>query len=108
MRNMINLPSLVMAWFINLFTPPPLDSMTRSQKVGRIFLITITLVVNSILFAMVGASLIFLLERGTAMLNSVPALMEGLVIILTSIFVNALCVSVLLQIKKADRKLMAD
>lgn len=80
--------------------------MSRAQKIGRIFLVGLTLVVGSILAAMLVALGIFVIQRGYAVLGSVPELWNGLEIILVGICVNAVCVAMLLQIKRADRKLM--
>ncbi len=96
----------LVAWLVELFAPPPLASMTRLQKVGRVLLVTVTLVVCSILAAMLGAVAIFLFERGRRMVNSFPEMEDGLGIILVAIGVNAACVFVLLQIRRADGKLM--
>jgi hypothetical protein len=103
---MLNSSFALLAWLINLFAPPPLASMSLAQKLSRSFLVTLTLVVICILTTMLGAVGIFMIERGRNMLGSVPELLRGLEIIFTGICVNAICVAVLLQIKKADRKLM--
>ena len=96
----------ILTWPINLFNPPALGSMSSMQKIGRIFLVTITLVVSCILLAMLGALGIFIVERGHAMISNTPELISDLGIIFVSVSVNALCVMVLLQIRKADHKLM--
>ncbi len=80
--------------------------MTQTQKFVRSGLVTITLVVACILFAMIGALLIFLVQRGSQMIMDTPRLIDGLVVILAGICVNALCVYVLLQIKRTDHKLI--
>ena len=41
--------------------------MTLSQKTGRIFLLSVTLLVASVLFAMAGAVGLFIMERGREM-----------------------------------------
>ena len=92
---------------MNLFNPPPLAQMNRMQKIGRVFLVTVTLLVNCILLAMAGALAIFLAEHGSEMFGNIPNLMAGLEIIFTSILVNAVCIVVLLKIRKADRKLIS-
>jgi ACR3 family arsenite efflux pump ArsB len=90
---------------INLFDPPPLESLNLTQKTGRVLLLTITLVVASILFAMLGALGLFIMERGRE-LGSAPQFYDGLIIILVGIAVNIACVFVLMQIKKADNHLI--
>jgi hypothetical protein len=93
------------SWLINLFDPPPLESMTVPQKAGRVIFLTCTLVIASVLVAMLGALGIFVLERGREM-RSTPELMDGLGIILLGVSVNACCVFILVQIKRADNKLV--
>ena len=105
---MINRSVAVLAWLINLFNPPPFALMSRTQKVGRAFLVTLTLVVGCILAAMLGAVGIFVVQRGSGMLGSHAELLGGLEIIFAGTCVNAICVTVLLQIRKAERKLMPD
>jgi len=92
-------------WLIHLFNPPPLNSMTTVQKTGRVLLFSGTLVIASIVFAMVGAVGLYLVERGRE-LGDVPEFYHGLVIVLVGIAVNISCVFVLLQIKKADTQLV--
>jgi hypothetical protein len=92
-------------WLVELFNPPPLNSMTLTQKAGRVLLFTAALVIGSVLFAMVGALGLYLMERGRE-LGNVPQFYHGLLIVLVGIGVNVGCVFVLLQIKKADTKLV--
>jgi len=105
---MLNRSYALLAWLLHLFAPPPLASMSVTQKIGRTFLVTMTLVVICILTTMLGAIGIFVIERGRDMLGSIPELRRGVVIIFAGICVNAICVAVLLHIKKADRKLMPE
>jgi hypothetical protein len=91
----------IVTWLINLFDPPPLASMNRSQKMSRALLVTLTLILSCILTAMLGAVGIFVVERGRHMLNSIPELLGGLGIIFTGVCVNAICVVV------TDRKLLS-
>jgi predicted Co/Zn/Cd cation transporter (cation efflux family) len=79
--------------------------MTTVQKTGRVLLFSGTLVIASIVFAMVGAVGLYLVERGRE-LGDVPEFYHGLVIVLVGIAVNISCVFVLLQIKKADTHLV--
>ena len=102
---MINGPSSILTWVINLFNPPPLTSMTFAQKVGRVFLLTSTLVIGSILVAMLGAVGLYLMERGREM-GSAPEFLNGLCIIAIGVAVNAACVLILVHLKKADHHLV--
>jgi len=92
-------------WLMELFNPPPLSSMNLAQKTGRILLFTAALVIASILFAMVGALGLYIMERGRE-LRDVPQFYHGLLIVTVGVAVNVGCVFVLLQIKKADTKLL--
>ena len=92
-------------WLIELFNPPPLRSMTLFQKTGRILLFTAALLIASILFAMAGAVGLFIMERGRELGDS-PQFYHGLLILLVGFAVNVGCVFVLMQIKKADTKLV--
>jgi len=95
----------ILGWLINLFDPPPLSSLSVAQKVGRVALLSATLVVGSVLVAMLGALGLFVMERGRE-LGSMPELFKGLGIILVGILVNAACVVILVHLKKADNKLV--
>jgi hypothetical protein len=103
---MINRSITILVWLVNLFDPPPLATMSRAQKIGRIFLVTTTLVISCILTAMLVTLGIFVIERARDLLGSIPKLLDDLGIILVSMIVNAICVIVLLEIKKADGKLI--
>lgn len=95
----------ILTWLLNLFDPPPLKSMTVSQKVGRVVLLSGTLVIGSILVAMISALGLYIMERGRELGNT-PEFYKGLVIILTGIVVNTFCVLILVQLKRADHKLI--
>jgi hypothetical protein len=90
---------------MNLFNPPPLESMSIAQKTGRVFFLSISLVIACIVFAMLGAIGLYVMEQGRELGNT-PQFYNGCVIILLGVAVNAACVFVLLQIKKADTKLV--
>jgi threonine/homoserine/homoserine lactone efflux protein len=90
---------------ITLVNPPPLSTLNFLQKVGRVLLFTSTLVVGSILAAMIGALVLYLVERGAEM-GRAPEFWNGIGIILAGIGVNAVCLFALIQIKRADTKLM--
>ena len=96
----------ILAWLLDLFNAPPRDAMTHRQKVGRILLVTGTLVVLCILIAMAFAVGIFVVERINRALGTIPDLWSTATIILVGIAVNALCVFLLFQVKKLDRNLM--
>ena len=93
------------AWLLNLFDPPPLVAMSFKQKVGRVILLSGTLVIGSIIVAMLGALGLYLMERGRELGNT-PEFINGLGIILLGVSVNTLCVMALVQLKRADTKLM--
>jgi uncharacterized membrane protein YidH (DUF202 family) len=95
----------ILAWLLNLFDPPPLVSMTLTQKVGRVLLLSGTLVVGSVLVAMIGALGLYLMEKGRELGNT-PEFFQGVLIIVTGIIVNTVCVLVLIQFKNADHKLI--
>jgi len=95
----------LVVWLMELFNPPPLKSMTVVQKTWRILLFSGVLVIASIVFAMIGAVGLYLMERGRELGDS-PQFYHGLAIMMVGIVVNFGCVLVLLQIKKADTKLV--
>ena len=102
---MIKRSTAILVWLINLFDPPPLSSMTLAQKAGRVLLLTATLVIGSILVAMLGALGLFVMEKGREM-GSTPEFLNGVCIITIGISINAACVLILVQLKKADNKLV--
>ena len=79
--------------------------MTTAQKFGRVLALTITLVVGSILVAMLGALGLFIMEKGRELHNR-PEFQQGVIIVVTGIAVNILCVVVLLWIKRMDTRLV--
>jgi hypothetical protein len=94
------------SWLLNLFDPPPLKSMTLTQKAGRVLFLTGTLVLGSIIVAMLGAVGLFLMEKGREFRDA-PEFIDGLGIIFVGVVVNSVCVLVLVQIKHADHKLIS-
>jgi hypothetical protein len=92
-------------WVLDLFDPPPLVSMTLAQKVWRVGLLSGTLVVGSILVAMLGALGLFIMEKGHE-LGSTPEFLQGALIIVIGVCVNAVCVIALYQMKNADHKVI--
>jgi hypothetical protein len=95
----------LLPWLMEMFNPPPLESMTFSQKTGRVVFFSAMLVIASVLFAMAAAVGLYLLERARE-LHDTPGFYHGVVIVMFGVAVNAFCVFVLLQIKKADTKLL--
>jgi hypothetical protein len=95
----------LVVWIMELFNPPPLESMNLVQRAGRVVILTISLVIGSILFAMAGAVGLYIMERGRE-LRDTPQFYHGLIIVLVGVAVNICCVFVLLQVKKADTKLL--
>lgn len=77
------------------------------QRTGRVLLLTATLVISSILFAMIGALGLFLMERARELRNT-PFFYQGLMTLLIGMAVNIACVLILLQVKKADQRLMSE
>ena len=96
----------ILSWLIYLFNPPPRAEMTRVQKIGRVFLLTGTLVIVCLITAMLGAVGIFLVQQGHDMATSMRDLLHDIGIIFVCMLINAFCVIVLLEIKKADHKLI--
>jgi hypothetical protein len=103
--DMLKPTAAILTWLMNLFDPPPLKSMTLTQKAGRVVLLSGTLVIGSILVAMLGALGLYLIQRGRE-LGDTPELYKGLVIILTAVVVNTFCVLILVQLKRADHHLI--
>ena len=79
--------------------------MTLTQKAGRVFLLSGTLVIGSVLVAMLGALGLYLMEKGRE-LGSTPEFVNGACIIIVGVIVNSACVMILVQIKHADHKLI--
>jgi len=102
----INRSFALLAWLVNVFNPPPLETMTRAQKIGRASLVALTLVIICILTAMLGALGIFLVQKGRHLMGSMIDLLDGLGIIFVSTIVNTICVIVLLEIRRTDRMLV--
>jgi hypothetical protein len=102
----------ILGWLQDLFNAPPLASMTHRQKLGRVCLITCSLVLLCILSAMILAVIIFLAQRTHQAVSSLLALdfRQALVIggiLILSACVNALCLLVLLYVRRLDRRLMS-
>jgi hypothetical protein len=92
----------ISVWLMELFNPPRRSEMTLRQKIGRIALITTTLITLSILVAL---ELDLVLYTVHAIAN-IPYLANALEILGASIVVNIGCVMVLLKIRRLDQQLM--
>jgi biotin transporter BioY len=79
--------------------------MSYLQRASRVLVFTLALVIASIIFAVVGTVGLYIMERGRE-LRDTPQFYHGLLIVLVGIAVNVGCVFVLLQIKRADTKLL--
>jgi hypothetical protein len=98
-------------WVMNLFNPPPLECMTQGQKVGRVLLVATSLVIICIISAMLLASFVFLVQRMKEVVSAILAsdfsfIMNVVGILVLSISVNAICVLVLLYVRRMDQTLM--
>ena len=96
----------ILTWLISLVNPPPRASMNRMQKVNRVFLFTMALLMICIISSMAAAVGIYALQRGQQMLMGFPMLVDDVAIIGACMIVNTICVLVLLKIKSADQKLI--
>lgn len=94
--------------FLRLFNPPPLESLTVGQKIGRIFLITVSLTILCIFTAVMLALILYTIHAVPILWSDSKSIgfKHLLAIISASAMVNTLCVLALLQIKKLDRALL--
>ena len=95
-----------MTWLISMVNPPPLHLMSRLQKIARVILFTITLLMLCILTSMFAAVGIFAFQHASHMFSGIPQLVGDIGIVFVSMLVNTLCVLVLLKVKSADEKLI--
>jgi len=96
----------MLGWLISLINPPPLHAMSRLQKVARVFVFTLALLMICILSSMLAALGIFLFQHLRHMFSGISVLAGDIGIIFVSMLINAICVMVLLKIKNADQKLI--
>lgn len=75
------------AAMVDLFNPPPLESLSFLQKCGQVLLLTGGIVVGCILFALVGTLILFALDAWPLML---------------CLLVNGLCAYVTFQVRKFE------
>jgi hypothetical protein len=93
-------------WLLALFNAPPRASMTLLQKVGRVFLVTLSLFTFSVFSGLVIALGLFLVQRiESGQVGDYP-MARMLAILLDSLLVNVICVFILLQIKRLDETLI--
>jgi hypothetical protein len=93
-------------WLVDLVNPPPRASLTLSQKAGRVLLVTVTLVTLCVIAALLLSLGFFAWQRSREVLMGIPQMVNVLKILTASIVVNVVCVTMLFQIKKVDRKLV--
>ena len=93
-------------WLLELFNPPLRESLTLGQKMGRVLLVTATLVTLSIITALILALACYAYEFGSNTLARVPHLAEAVEILVCSIAVNFVSVMVLFQVKRVDQRLV--
>ncbi len=91
---------------MELFNPPLRDSLSLVQKMGRVLLVTATLVTLSIIVALVLALLFYGYEFGSNTLARVPQLTKAVEILACSIVVNFICIIMLFQVKRIDQRLV--
>jgi uncharacterized membrane protein YidH (DUF202 family) len=94
----------LVVWLVHLFDPPPLASLSVTQKIGRALFVSLSLMTICISTALVGAAGLYGFQRGDEIVSTFPNLLNGLAIVSTGIVVNVLCVMVLLEIRKLDLK----
>ena len=103
--------SSLLDWLGRIFNPPPLASLSTRQKLGRVALISVTIVTLCIILAMILSAAIFIVQWVPELFRnvfttdfSIAAKMAGIVVL--SIVVNSICVFILLQVRRLDRELM--
>ena len=106
-HEVVKMVASIPAWLLELFNPPLRDSLSIGQKVGRVLLITMTLVTLSIIVALVLALLLFGYDSGRDLAAHTPHLTGALKILAVSLVVNTICIKVLFQLKRLDERLMA-
>jgi predicted Co/Zn/Cd cation transporter (cation efflux family) len=93
-------------WLVELINPPPRDSLSVLQKVGRVVLVTVTLVTLCVIGALLVSLVFFAWQRSREALLGIPQLVNVLKILAASIVVNGVCIMMLFKIKRLDRKLI--
>jgi hypothetical protein len=93
-------------WFLALFNPPPRDSLSFAQKIGRVFLMTLALFGLCLVSALATAVTLFVVQRIEAGRVGAVPLVKALAILFDSMVLNVVCVFALLQIKRLDENLI--
>ncbi len=93
-------------WLMELINPPPRESLSLLQKSVRVVLVTITIVTLCVIVALALSLGCFAWQRSREFLEGVPQLRNAVVILATSLVVNAACICTLLQLKRIDRKVV--
>lgn len=93
-------------WLMDLVNPPPRDSLSLLQKAGRMLLVTVTLVTLCVIAALLLSLVFFAWQRSREVLLGIPQLVNVLKILAASVVVNVVCVTMLFQIKRLDRRLV--
>jgi hypothetical protein len=91
----------LVSWLANLFNPPPLGSMNRGQKVGRICLVALTLFFGCVVAAILGTLGLWMAGQARAAMQ-VPTGLEGMTIVVVGLMGNILCLRTLLAIRRND------
>ena len=97
---MFNGQSALVLWFAHLFNPPPLTTLTRSQKIARSFLVALTLFACCIAVATLAAVALYLAGHAHEMAKD-RTTVAGVEIIFIAAIVNALCLRAILTIKRS-------
>ena len=91
-------------WLMELINPPPRASLSLLQKGWRMLLVTITILTLCIILALVTSLSCFAWQRSREFLEGAPEVRNGIIILASSLLVNAGCIYTLMQIKRLDRK----
>jgi hypothetical protein len=99
---MFNGRNALVTWFANLFNPPPLAAMNQGQKMARIFLVALTLVLLCIVAAVFAASVLVLAGRAQEMMSE-PTALAGTEILFVGALGSALCWRTLLMVSRSEK-----
>ncbi len=97
-------PFSIIAWLISLFDPPPKAAMTQMQKLKHIFAFVTTLLVISVLSSLLAASGIYILEHVYRWSQGYKEWFGDIGIIFIGMTINTLCVLIILEFRKPNRK----
>jgi uncharacterized protein involved in cysteine biosynthesis len=93
-------------WLLELINPPPRNSLSVLQKMGRVLLVTVTLITLCVISALLVSLVFFAWQRSRDVLMGIPQFVNVLKILGASVVVNAVCIMMLFKIKRLDRKLI--